>query len=169
GPGQPARGARLGADGAAAMSDAAPDPPPGEEAQPGARQPAPILSGWRGAAAIGVATALIVFGLLVMTGPFWAPAVAPLFGTVPGPGDATDRLVQLEAAQREDRQKIDQSSAAAQKTASDAATPVQQLERRIAALENKPASSPNDVAELRQQIKALENRPSPAATEMDRL
>ena len=150
------------------MSDAA--DPPGEATRPTATRPAPILSGWRGAVAIGFATALIVFGLLVMTGPFWAPAIAPLFGTAPAPAatDASDRLAQLEAVQREDRQKIEQALAAAQRTAAEAAS-LQQLERRIAALENKPAALSNDVAELRQQVKALETRPTPAATDIDKL
>jgi hypothetical protein len=147
------------------MSDAAPEPPPDEVPQPApAPRPAPILSGWRGAAAIGFATALIVFGLLVITGPFWAPAVAPLFGgAMPASSDPTlaDRLGRLEAAQRDNQQKIDQAIAATQK-AGDATGSTQQLERRIAALESKPATSPNDINELRQQLKALENRPAAA-------
>ena len=153
------------------MSDAAPGPDSNEAPQGASPRPAPILSGWRGAVAIGFATALIVFGLLVITGPFWAPAVAPLFASAPtpAPADLTDRLAQLEAAQRDNRQKIDQAVAAAQKTATEAAASVQQLERRTAALESRPAPSPNDVAELRQQVRALENRPAPAASDLDKL
>jgi len=144
------------------MSDPAPEPP---TATPPTPRTAPILSGRRGAAAIGFATALIVFGLLVIIAPFWAPAVMPLLsgGAAPVPTDAalTDRLAQLEAARRDDQQKTDQAIAAAQKkTAADLGTALQQLDRRIAALENKPAAALGDVAELRQQLKALENRPS---------
>jgi hypothetical protein len=61
------------------MSEAAPEPPPDDAPPNPPARPAPILSGWRGAVAIGFATALIVFGLLVITGPFWAPAISPLF------------------------------------------------------------------------------------------
>ena len=154
------------------MSDAAPEPPPEEAPQPAPVPPrAPMLSGWRGAAAIGFATALIVFGLLIMTGPFWAPAVAPLFGgTMPAPSDPTlaDRLARLEATQRDNQQRIDQAIAATQK-AGDATGSVQQLERRIAALESKPVTSPNDMNEIRQQLKALENRPAAAAGDIAEL
>ena len=144
------------------MSDTAPEPQPGEASpQASAPRPAPILSGWRGAVAIGFATALIVFGLLVMTGPFWAPAMTPLFGTAPAPAstDATpDRLTQLETSQREDRQKIEQALAATQKPASDTVASMQQLERRIATVESKSTTSPNDTAELRQRVTALESK-----------
>jgi hypothetical protein len=154
------------------MSDAVPDPQPDEAPQPApAARAAPTLSGWRGAAAIGFATALIVFGLLVITGPFWAPAVAPLFGgAMPASADPTlaDRLTRLEAAQRDTQQKIDQAIAATPKAA-DATASTQQLERRIAALESKPGTSPNDINELRQQLKALENRPAAAAGDIAEL
>src|SRR5207253_65525 len=84
------------------------------------------------AVAIGFATALIVFGVLVITGPFWAPAISPLFSAASAPSaDAplADRLAQLEAAQRDNQQKIDQTVAAAQKAAADSATSVRQLDR----------------------------------------
>jgi hypothetical protein len=144
------------------MSQGAPEPSPDDAPPRPPPRPAPVLSGWRGAVAIGFATALIVFGLLVITGPFWAPAISPLFsaGTAPS-ADATlpDRMAQIEAAQRENQQKIDQAIASAQKAATDAAASAQQLERRIATVENKPASSSNEVTELRQQLKTLESRP----------
>src|SRR5437016_3426749 len=64
-PGEPSRSARPHARGAGhAMSEAAPEPPPDNAPQNPPPRPAPILSGWRGAVAIGFATALIVFGLL---------------------------------------------------------------------------------------------------------
>lgn len=151
------------------MSDTAPQP--GETPPASTPRPTPMLSGWRGAVAIGFATALIVFGLLVMTGPFWAPAITPLFGTAPAPAsaDATlDRLTQLETAQREDRQKIEQALAATQKPASDMATSMQQLERRIAAVESKSTTSPNDTAELRQRLAALESKPA-SSGELDKV
>ena len=152
------------------MSEAAPEPPPDNAPQNPPPRPAPILSGWRGAVAIGFATALIVFGLLVITGPFWAPAMSPLFSTASAPSaDAplADRLAQLEAAQRDNQQKIDQTVAAAQKAAADSVASVRQLERRIAAIEIRPA--PNEVAELRQQLQALENRPAAAAGDIAEL
>jgi hypothetical protein len=154
------------------MSEAAPEPPPDDAPRNPPPRPAPILSGWRGAVAIGFATALIVFGLLVITGPFWAPAISPLFSAVNAPSaDAplADRLAQLEAAQRDNQQKIDQAVAAVQKAAADSATSVRQLDRRIAAIENRPAASPNELAELRQQLQALENRPAPAAGDIAEL
>ena len=109
------------------MSEAAPEPPPDNAPQNPPPRPAPILSGWRGAVAIGFATALIVFGVLVITGPFWAPAISPLFSTASAPSaDAplADRLAQLEAAQRDNQQKIDQTVAAAQKAAADSVASV---------------------------------------------
>src|SRR5437763_11489695 len=98
------------------MSDPVSEPPPASA--PRAPPAAPILSGRRGAAVIGFATGLIIFGLLVITGPFWAPAVGPLFtgGAQPAEQALAERITQLEAARREDQQKI----ATAQKTASDA-------------------------------------------------
>ena len=125
---------------------------------------APILSGRRGAAVIGFATGLIIFGLLVITGPFWAPAIGPLFtgGAPPVEQALAERIAQLEAARREDQQKI----AAAQKTASDTAATLQQLDRRIAALESRPAAAAGDVAELRQELKSLESRPAASAGDM---
>src|SRR5206468_3863606 len=160
-PGEPSRSARPHAHAAGhAMSEAAPEPPPDNAPQNPPPRPAPILSGWRGAVAIGFATALIVFGLLVITGPFWGPAISPLFSAASAPSaDAAlvGRLAQLEAAQRDNQQKIDQTVAAAQKAAADSVASVRQLERRIAAIEIRPA--PNEVAELRQQLQALENRP----------
>ena len=103
------------------MSDPISEPPPA--IAPRGPQAAPILSGRRGAAVIGFATALIVFGLLVITGPFWAPSVAPLFtgGRAPADAAVAERLAQLEAARREDQQKTNQAVAAAQKAATDAA------------------------------------------------
>jgi len=91
------------------MSDPAAEPP-----SPRAPQAAPILSGRRGAAVIGFATALILFGLLVITGPFWAPAVLPLFtgGHAPTEAGLAKHLTQLEAARREDQQKTNQAIAA---------------------------------------------------------
>ncbi|HEY4472008.1 MAG TPA: mitofilin family membrane protein [Stellaceae bacterium] len=154
------------------MSEAAPEPPTGEAPQSPPPRPAPILSGWRGAVAIGFATALIVFGLLVISGPFWAPAISPLFSAGAAPSADTplaDRLAQLEAAQRNNQQKIDQAVAAAQKAAADSAASAQQLDRRIAAIENKPAASSNELAELRQQVKALESRPTAAAGDIAEL
>jgi len=144
------------------MSQGAPEPSPDDAPPRPPPRPAPVLSGWRGAVAIGFATALIVFGLLVITGPFWAPAISPLFsaGSAPTADPALpDRMAQIEAAQRENQQKIDQAIASAQKAATDAAASAQQLERRIATVENKPASSSNEVTELRQQLKTLESRP----------
>jgi hypothetical protein len=138
------------------MSDPVSEPP-AARAQP-ASPAAPILSGRRGAAVIGFATGLIIFGLLVITGPFWAPAIVPLFtSSAPPPAEQAlaERITQLEAARREDQQKL----AAAQKAASDAAVTLQQLDRRIAAL-NKPAVATGDVAELRQVLKSLESRPA---------
>src|SRR5436190_13842814 len=125
---------------------------------------APILSGRRGAAVIGFATGLIIFGLLVITGPFWAPAIGPLFtgGAPPVEQALAERIAQLEAARREDQQKI----AAAQKTAADTAAILQQLDRRIAALESRPAAAAGDVAELRQELKSLESRPAASAGDM---
>ena len=152
------------------MSEAAPEPPPDNAPQNPPPRPAPILSGWRGAVAIGFATALIVFGVLVITGPFWAPTISPLFSAASAPSaDAplADRLAQLEAAQRDNQQKIDQTVAAAQKAAADSVASVRQLERRIAAIEIRPA--PNEVAELRQQLQALENRPAAAAGDIAEL
>lgn len=148
------------------MSEGAPEPPPEDAPQRPPPRPAPVLSGWRGAVAIGFATALIVFGLLVITGPFWAPAISPLFsgGSAPSADAALpDRMAQIEAAQRDNQQKIDQAITSAQKAAADAAASAQQLERRIAAIENKPAASPNELTELRQQLKTLESRPAAAA------
>jgi len=154
------------------MSEGAPELPPDDAPQRPLPHPAPVLSGWRGAVAIGFATALIVFGLLVITGPFWAPAISPLFsaGTAPS-ADATlpDRMAQIEAAQRENQQKIDQAITSAQKAATDAAASAQQLERRIAAIENKPAASSNEVSELRQQLKTLESRPAASAGDIAEL
>src|SRR5947208_17025531 len=138
------------------MSDPVSEPPPA--GAPRTPPAAPILSGRRGAAVIGFATALIVFGLLVITGPFWAPAISPLFSTASAPSaDASlaDRLAQLEAAQRDNQQKIEQTVAEAQKAAADPVASVRQLDRRIAAIENRPAASPNELAELRQQLQAL--------------
>jgi hypothetical protein len=142
------------------MSDPVSEPP--SASTPRATRADPILSGRRGAAVIGFATGLIIFGLLVITGPFWAPAIAPLFtGGAPSPTEQTlaEHLMQFEAARREDQQKL----AAAQKTASDAAAALQQLDRRIAALEGKPTAAVGDVAELRQALKSLENRPAASA------
>jgi hypothetical protein len=145
------------------MSDPAAEPP-----SPRAPQAAPILSGRRGAAVIGFATALILFGLLVITGPFWAPAVLPLFtgGHAPTEAGLAEHLTQLEAARREDQQKTNQAIAAAQKAATDTAATLQQLDRRIAAVEGKPAPTPADLAELRQQMKSLETRPAASASEL---
>jgi len=145
------------------MSDPGSEPPPASA--PRGSPAAPILSGRRGAAVIGFATGLIIFGLLVITGPFWAPAIAPLFtGGAPPPAEQAlvERITQLEAARRDDQQKI----AAAQKTASDTAATLQQLDRRLAALESKSTGSAGDVAELRQQLKSLENRPAASAGDM---
>ena len=132
--------------------------PPAARAQP-ASPAAPILSGRRGAAVIGFATGLIIFGLLVITGPLWAPAIVPLFTSgAPPPVEPAlaERITQFEAARRDDQQKI----ASAQKTAADTVATLQQLDRRIAALESKPAAAAaGDVAELRQALKNLENRP----------
>ena len=154
------------------MSEGAPEPPPDDvPPRPPPRRP-PVLSGWRGAVAIGFATALIVFGLLVITGPFWAPAISPLFSTGSAPSSDAAlpyRIAQIEAAQRENQQKLDQAITSAQKAATDAAASAQQLERRIAALENKPAASPNEVSELRQQLKTLESRPTAAAGDIAEL
>ena len=154
------------------MSEAAPEPPPDDAPQNPPPRPAPILSGWRGAVAIGFATALIVFGLLVITGPFWAPAISPLFSAANAPSaDAplADRLALLEAALRDNQQKIDQTVAAAQKAAADSVASVRQLDRRIGAIENRAAASPNELAELRQQLQALENRPAAAAGDIAEL
>src|SRR5438067_10965908 len=145
------------------MSDPVSEPPPASA--PRAPPAAPILSGRRGAAVIGFATGLIIFGLLVITGPFWAPAMVPLFiGGAPAAAEQAlaERITQLEAARREDQQKI----AAAQKTAAEAAAPLQQLDRRIAALESRPAAAAGDVAELRQELKSLESRPAASAGDM---
>src|SRR5689334_21307662 len=131
------------------MSDPGSERPP--TGAPRGSPAAPILSGRRGAAAIGFATGLIIFGLLVITGPFWAPAIAPLFtGGAPPPADPAiaERITQLEAARREDQQKI----AAVQKTASDTAATSQQLDHRLAALESKSTASAGDVAELRREL-----------------
>jgi hypothetical protein len=148
------------------MSDPISEPPPA--IAPRGPQAAPILSGRRGAAVIGFATALIVFGLLVITGPFWAPSVAPLFtgGHAPADGAVVERLNQLEAARREDQQKTNQGLAAAQKSASDTAATLQQLERRIAAVESKPGAAVGDLAELRQELKSLDARPTVWASEL---
>jgi len=148
------------------MSDPISEPPPANA--PRGPQAAPILSGRRGAAVIGFATALIVFGLLVITGPFWAPSVAPLFtgGHAPADGAVVERLNQLEAARREDQQKTNQAVAAAQKSASDTAATLQQLERRIAAVESKPGAAAGDLAELRQELKSLDARPTVSASEL---
>ena len=145
------------------MSDPTSEPRPGTPSQP-----APILSGRRGAAVIGFATALIVFGLLVITGPFWAPAVAPLFtgSAPPAESPLAQRLAQLETARREDQQKTVQTMAAVQKTAADAAATLQQLDHRIAALETKPAATAGDMAELRNAIRAIEAKPTVAASEI---
>jgi len=147
------------------------EPPPSEP--PPTPRAAPILSGRRGAAAVGFATALIVFGLLVVTAPFWTPAVIPLLtgGAAPVSADAalSERLAQLGAARRDDQQRTDQAIAAAQKTAADLATALQQLDRRIAALENKPAAAPGDVAELRQQLRALETRATTPPAELSEI
>jgi hypothetical protein len=142
------------------MSDPVSEPPPASA--PRAPPAAPILSGRRGAAVIGFATGLIIFGLLVITGPFWAPAVSPLFmgGATPAAEPAlAERITKLETARHDDQQKI----AAAQKTASDTAATLQQLDRRIAALESKPAAAAGDVAELRQELKSLQSRPAASA------
>jgi hypothetical protein len=151
------------------MSDPASEPPPATA--PRALQAAPILSGRRGAAVIGFATALIVFGLLVITGPFWAPSVAPLFtgGHAPTEIGLAERVTQLEAARREDQQKTNQAIAAAQKVATDAASTVQQLDRRIAAVESKPAAAAGDVAELHQALKSLEAKPAAVPSEIGEL
>src|SRR5438874_1818752 len=125
---------------------------------PRAPPAAPILSGRRGAAVIGFATGLIIFGLLVMTGPFWAPAIVPLFmsGAQPPPEQAlAERIAQLEAARREDQQKTSQAVASMQRTAADTAATLQQLDRRIAALESRPAASAGDMGEVRQQLEKL--------------
>ena len=144
------------------MSDPAPEPPPNDP--PATQRPAAMLSGRRGAIVIGIATALIVFGLLVITGPFWAPAMVPLLTgggpKSPEPGLA-GRLAQVEAAERDNQQKANQAIAAAQKNTADIDATLQQLERRIVAVESKSAASPADIAELRQQVKALETRPTP--------
>src|SRR5258705_12421160 len=142
------------------MTAPVPDPPPASAPHP--PPVAPILSGRRGAAVIGFATGLIIFGLLVITGPFWAPAVSPLFmgGATPAAEPAlAERITKLETARRDDQQKI----GAAQKTASDTAATLQQLDRRIAALESKPAAAAGDVAELRQGLKSLQSRPAAPA------
>jgi hypothetical protein len=137
------------------MSEGAPELPPDDAPQRPLPHPAPVLSGWRGAVAIGFATALIVFGLLVITGPFWAPAISPLFsaGTAPS-ADATlpDRMAQIEAAQRENQQKVDQAIASAQKAATDAAASAQ-----VTALEAKPTATPPEFAEIRQQVQQLKS------------
>jgi hypothetical protein len=150
------------------MSDPAPEPPP--TAPPQAPRPAPILSGRWGAAAIGVATALIVFGLLVITGPLWAPSMIPLLagGAVPKSPEPVlaERLARLEAASREDQQKTMQAVTALQKTVADAAATVQQLDRRVATLESRPTAAAGDVAELRQQLKNFESRPAPAPPDL---
>jgi hypothetical protein len=145
------------------MSDPAAEPP-----SPRAPQAAPILSGRRGAAVIGFATALILFGLLVITGPFWAPAVLPLFtgGHAPTEAGLAEHLTQLEAARREDQQKTNQAIAAAQKAATDTAATLQQLDRRIAAVENRPAAAVGDLAELRQELKSLEANPAASASDL---
>jgi len=144
------------------MSDPAAEPSPTEPTladPPQAPRPAPILSDRWGAAAIGVATALIVFGLLVITGPFWAPSVIPLLagGAVPKSPEPVlaERLARLEAASREDQQKTMQAVTALQKTVADAAATVQQLDRRVAAQENRPAPAPPDLGDIRQQLQAL--------------
>jgi hypothetical protein len=140
------------------MSDPVSERPPA--GMPPASPTAPILYGRRGAAVIGFATGLIIFGLLVITAPFWAPAIAPLFMSgAPPPAEPAlaERITQLETARRDDQQKI----VSVQKTAADTAATLQQLDRRLAALESKPAAAAaGDVAELRQALKSLENRPA---------
>ena len=138
------------------MSDPVSEPPPASA--PRGSPAAPILSGRRGAAVIGFATGLIIFGLLVITGPFWAPAIVPLFisGAQPPPEQAlAERIAQLEAARREDQQKTSQAVASMQRTAADTAATLQQLDRRIAALESRPAASADDMGEVRQQLQKL--------------
>src|SRR5690349_7590545 len=120
------------------MSDPASEPPPA--GAPRTRLTAPILSGRRGAAVIGFATGLIIFGLLVITGPFWAPAILPLFigGAQPPAEQAlAERITQLEAARRDDQLKTTQAIASLQKIAADTAAALRQLDPRIAALESK--------------------------------
>src|SRR4030095_2607199 len=112
-------------------------PPAG---MPPASPTAPILYGRRGAAVIGFATGLIIFGLLVITAPFWPPAIAPLFRSgAPRRAERAlaERITQLETARRDDQQKI----VSVQKTAADTAATLQQLDRRLAALESKPAAA----------------------------
>jgi hypothetical protein len=148
------------------MSDPVSEPP--ATGAPRTLPAAPILSGRRGAAVIGFATGLIIFGLLVITGPFWAPAIGPLFtgGVQPAEQAVAERITQLEAARREDQQKTSQAAASMQKTAADIAATLQQLDRRIAVLESRPAAAAGDVAELRQELKSLESRPPASAGDM---
>src|SRR5438477_8329850 len=137
------------------MSDPISEPRPATSPQP-----APIMSGRRGAAVIGFATALIVFGLLVITGAFWAPAVAPLFtGSAVSVSPLAQRLAQLEAGRRDDQQKTAQMIAAVQKTAADTAATLQQLDHRLGALESKPAAMAGDMADLGNAMEAIERQP----------
>ena len=88
--------------------------------------------------------------------------VSPLFSAADAPSaDAAvaERLAQLEAARRDNQQKIDQAVAAAQKAAADSAAIGAAARPPDRRLESRPAASPNELAELRQQLQALENRP----------
>lgn len=155
------------------MSEPAPEhspnePPPTGPSRP--LRPVPMLSGRLGAVAIGLATALIVFGLLVITGPFWAPSVIPLLAGGAAPKspepEFAARLAQLEAVVHDDQQKTGQAIAATQKSNADVGTTLQHLDRRVAALEDKPSAIPGDIAALREQVKNLENRPVPAPPDL---
>jgi hypothetical protein len=66
-----------------------------------------------------------------------------------------ERLERFEATQKQDRQDAAASAAALQQTVGQAASTMQQLDRRIAALEARPAAPAGEIADLRQQLAKL--------------
>jgi hypothetical protein len=151
-------------DGAAELSD-----PPAAE---------PPLRRYR-AMAIGLGAAVIALVIIDGAAPLWAPPLLRSLGwetAAEGPDRALierigrleaaqkqehpasapiERLERLEATQKQDRQDAAASVTALQQTVGQAASTMQQLDRRVAALEARPATPAGEIAEFRQQLAKL--------------
>ena len=154
------------------MSDVHDDGAAGPSDQPAAEPP---LRRHR-AMAIGLGAAVIALVIIDGAAPLWAPPLLRSLGwetAAEGPdrmlierigrleaaqkqehpaSAPIERLERFEATQKQDRQDAAASVAALQQTVGQAASTMQQLDRRVAALEARPATPAGEIAELRQQL-----------------
>jgi hypothetical protein len=157
------------------MSDVHDDGAAGPSDQPAAEPP---LRRYR-AMAIGLGAAVIALLIIDGAAPLWAPPLLRSLGwetAAEGPDRALierigrleaaqkqdhpasapiERLERFEATQKQDRQDAAASAAALQQTVGQAASTMQQLDRRVAALEARPATPAGEITELRQQLAKL--------------